>query len=207
MISSRGNDLLGSNCVAVPEEVVEATIAAYQAGYFPMSEDGELDYFTCDPRSLYLFDCFHVPTKLRRFYRKHTFDLKIDNAFESVVRACRVGRPEWISEFQVQLYVELFDRGCAHSIEAWQDGKLAGGIFGTHFGAAFLAESMFYQVTQASSVCLVYLMERLQHAGFHFCDIQYANEHTARFNPVDIELPEFQKMYQRAVCDEAMLVP
>ena len=207
MMSSQRKDLLASSQAVVPVEVVEATVAAYLAGYFPMSEDGELDYFTCDPRSLYLFDSFHVSTKLRRLYRKHTFDLKIDNAFESVVRACRAGRPEWISEFQVQLYVELFHRGCAHSIEAWEDGELAGGIFGTHFGAAFLAESMFYHVTHASNVCLIYLMERLEAGGFHFCDIQYANEHTARFNPVDIELPEFQRMYQRAISSEAALVP
>lgn len=204
MISSH-NQLQAAEHLPVPEKIVEATIAAYLAGYFPMSEDGELDYFTCDPRSLYLFDSFHVPRKLGRLYRQQPFEMRIDTAFERVVCNCRAGRPEWISEFQVQLYVELFERGYAHSIEAWQDGELAGAIFGTQFGAAFLAESMYHSVSHASNICIVYMMERLQLGGFHFCDIQYANEHTARFNPVNVGMVEFQERYQSAIAAEASL--
>ncbi len=197
------NRVESSETFHVPLETIEATLKAYAEGFFPMSDNDRLGFYSSDPRSVYFFDSFHVPRSLRRYYRRHSFDLKTDTAFLEVVRSCRQGRPEWISEFQVQLYAELYKRGHAHSIEAWKDGELAGGIFGTHFGAAFLAESMFHRVPNASNVCLVYLMEMLLRCGFHFCDIQYANEHTARFHPTDLSMKNFMKIFRAALKDTA----
>lgn len=185
--------------------LVDATIRAYKDGAFPMAEDGELGFYSCDPRSVFMFDSFHAPKRLLRIYRGQPFDLHIDSAFGEVVENCRVGRPEWISPQLAEIYAELFSRGHAHSVEAWKDGNLVGGIYGTQFGAAFLAESMFHTETHASNVCLIFLMERLKAGGFLFCDIQYANPHTLRFHPVRIPRERFMTMYRHALRCKATL--
>lgn len=170
-----------------------------------MSEDGELRFYTCDPRSVYRFESFHIPRRLKRIARQQPFEIRVDHAFELVVQNCRLGRPEWISDLMVELYVELHRRGHAHSVEAWQDGRLVGGLYGTQFGAAFMAESMFHTATHASNLCLVALMEKLQAGGFAFCDIQYANEHTAIFNPEQISQAEFMRWLKQASGRKAVL--
>lgn len=172
---------------------------AYADGAFPMAEEGHLQFFHCDPRSVLEFNSFHVPKRLARIVKKAPFRITVDRAFERVVRGCRADRPEWISEELVQLYLELHREGFAHSIEAWQGEQLAGGIYGMALGSAFMAESMFHNVTHASNVCLVELMQTLKACEFDFCDIQYANEHTVRFGPETIPLETFKDRLNRAI--------
>ena len=164
-----------------------------------MAENGVLGLYTCDPRSVFFFDSFHIPRRLKRIYNKNPLKITVDKAFIDVVHKCRENRPEWINEDLVSIYSELYSLGYAHSFEAWDSEELVGGIFGTCFGSAFLAESMFHLQTHASNICLVYMMEWLEKKSFHFCDIQYANEHTNRFNPTEVPLIQFNKMLKKAL--------
>lgn len=178
---------------------INQIINAYQNGSFPMAEKGVLGFYTCDPRSVFFFDSFHIPKRLKRIYKQNPFQLKVDTAFNDVVNKCRLDRPEWISEELTLIYSELYFLGKAHSFEAWNNGKLVGGVFGTCFGSAFLAESMFHHTKNASNCCLIYMMNWLQNKGFHFCDIQYANDHTNRFNPIDVPIRQFNLMLKEAI--------
>ncbi len=177
---------------------LEHAIQAYLNGYFPMAHEGELQFYECDPRSIYTFDLFHTPRRLKRIFSRSPFDYRFDQDFKTVVEGCRHNRDEWISDELQDLYLDLHDLGIAHSIEAWHDDRLVGGIYGTHFGAAFLAESMFHIEEHASNCCLLFLVDHLHKRGFHFIDIQYPNPHTARFNPQSLAVADYRKKYQLA---------
>jgi leucyl/phenylalanyl-tRNA---protein transferase len=164
-----------------------------------MAENGTLGYFQCDPRSVLCFDSFHIPKRLLRRWKQNLFEYRLDTAFMDVVKHCREGRPEWISQELMQIYEVLHQMGLAHSFEAWQGDRLVGGVYGMSFGAAFLAESMFHLESHASNLCVVYMMNCLKQSHFEFCDIQYANEHTAIFEPEDWPLKSFMQKYQSAL--------
>lgn len=181
------------------KDKVMNTIRAYREGSFPMAEDGALHYYNCNPRSIFFFDSFHIPKRLKRIAKQKPFQFSRDKVFEKVVQCCRQNRSEWISDELLEIYLELHQMGIAHSFEAWDNEVLVGGLYGTHFGAAFLAESMFHSKSHASNLCLLYLMDCLKRSGFHFCDIQYANEHTKRFNPIDIPHEQFYNLLKRAL--------
>lgn len=173
---------------------VDLTIDAYKSGAFPMAENGVLGFYTCNPRSVFFWDSFHIPKRLKQTYRKNLFKFKLNTSFKDVVEACRKNREEWISDELAKIYQGMHARGHAHSFEAWQEGKLVGGILGTSFGATFLAESMFHTVTHASNCCLIFMIETLKEHSYHFCDIQYSNEHTQRFHPVEVPQKQFNTM-------------
>ena len=103
----------------------------------------------------------------------------------------------------LQAYVELFERGFAHSIEAWRDGALVGGLYGVHIGSAFFGESMFSRPalggTDSSKVCLVHLVERLQASGFLLLDTQLVNDHIARLGGIEIDSAEYDRRLQDAL--------
>jgi leucyl/phenylalanyl-tRNA--protein transferase len=176
-------------------------VAAYRQGVFPMAvEDGTIAWFSPDPRGVIPLDTFHVPSRLARVVRRGTFTIRIDHDFERVIRAC-ADRGEvpstWISEEIVASYVELARLGLAHSVEAWQDGELAGGLYGVHIGGAFFGESMFHRVTDASKVALVALVERLRARGFTLLDTQWITPHLQRFGAVEIP----RRQYLRRLAD------
>lgn len=180
-------------------EKVEATLGAYSQGAFPMAENGELGYFECDPRSVLLYESFHVSKRLKRLWRQQPFTFKIDGNFSAVVRSCREGRPEWISLELIEIYEVLHQQGFMHSFEAYEGDELVGGCYGMAMGAAFMAESMFHRKTHASNLCVVYMMECLHKSGFDFCDIQYANEHTLKFCPEAWSASTFRQHLMQAV--------
>jgi leucyl/phenylalanyl-tRNA--protein transferase len=176
-------------------------VAAYRQGVFPMAvEDGTIAWFSPDPRGVIPLDTFHVSSRLARVVRRGTFTIRIDHDFERVIRAC-ADRGEvpstWISEEIVASYVELARLGLAHSVEAWQDGELAGGLYGVHIGGAFFGESMFHRVTDASKVALVALVERLRARGFTLLDTQWITPHLQRFGAVEIP----RRQYLRRLAD------
>src|SRR5207244_8841655 len=109
-------------------------------------------------------DAFHAPHKLRPVVRRGGFDIRCDTAFEAVIRGCAEAtekRPNtWINDEIVRLYAALFARGAAHSVEAWQNGLLVGGLYGVSLGAVFFGESMFSRASDASKVALVHLVAR-----------------------------------------------
>ena len=126
-------------------------------------------------------DTFHVPARLARVLRHGRFEIAIDAAFETVMRACGKNRPDgtWISEEIIESYLALHRLGLAHSVEAWHAGQLVGGLYGVHLGGAFFGESMFHRETDASKVALVALVDRLTRRGFLLLDIQWVTPHLA----------------------------
>ena len=181
-------------------------VGAYREGLFPMGlEDGSIGWFSPDPRGVLPLETFHVPARLARVIRKDVFELRIDTAFEAVMTAC-AERPDdgtWITPEILESYVELHRLGMAHSVEAWRDGQLAGGLYGVHLGRAFFGESMFHRVTDASKVALAALVARLRDHGFTLLDIQWTTSHLEQFGAVEIPRREYLRRLRHALSGEA----
>jgi leucyl/phenylalanyl-tRNA--protein transferase len=156
-------------------------------------EDGEIGWFSPDPRGILPLDAFHVPRRLARVVRHGAFEIHADRDFEGVMRACAASREggTWISETIVRSYVALHHLGFAHSVEAWRDGALAGGLYGVHLGGVFFGESMFHRVTDASRVALVALVDRLVSRGFTLLDIQWTTGHLEQFGATSIAREDY----------------
>jgi len=181
-------------------------LAAYAAGVFPMAESADNpELFWVDPRrrGILPLEAFHVPHKLRRVVRQGSFEIRCDTVFEEVIRGCAEAtekRPNtWINDEIMRLYAALFDRGAAHSVEAWQDGTLVGGLYGVSFGAAFFGESMFSRATDASKVALVHLAARLRIGGYRLLDTQFLTPHLARFGGVEITRVRYHRLLADAL--------
>jgi leucyl/phenylalanyl-tRNA---protein transferase len=189
---------------------VEDLVACYARGVFPMAETREDPrIFLVEPerRGVIPLDAFHIPGRLARTVRADRFETRIDTAFEEVIDACarpRTDREEtWINRPIRELYVALFARGCAHSLECWLDGKLVGGLYGVRLGAAFFGESMFSRERDASKVALVHLVARMIEGGFALLDTQFLTTHLARFGAFEIPRDEYLKRLERAVAQKA----
>jgi leucyl/phenylalanyl-tRNA--protein transferase len=192
----------------VPDPLDPALVVrAYREGLFPMAvEGGSIGWFSPDPRGIMPLDAFHVPARLARTLRTHPFEIAVNRAFESVIRAC-AARPDdgtWISEDIVECYVALQRLGLAHSVEAWRDGRLVGGLYGVHLGGAFFGESMFHHETDASKAALVALVDRLQRRNFSLLDTQWVNPHLVQFGAIEIPRADYLRRLKQAVgkdCD------
>jgi leucyl/phenylalanyl-tRNA---protein transferase len=188
----------------------ELLLQAYAAGIFPMAESAaDPELFWVDPvrRGIVPLDDLHVPRRLRRTLRGGGFEIRCDTAFEAVMRGCAAAtgeRPQtWINETIIALYSALFQRGAAHSVEAWIGGELVGGLYGVHLGAAFFGESMFSRVTDASKVAFVHLAARLRHGGFELLDTQFVTAHLARFGAIEIPRRDYRNRLAAALRKEA----
>lgn len=176
----------------------ESVLGAYMQGAFPMADpdSGELQLFSCDPRCILPLEegGMHTPSSLRRVIRSGRFRLTSDTCFDRVIDSCATDRSRdnrsWISPELKQIYSSLHRAGFAHSIEAWNDEALVGGLYGVALGGAFFGESMFSLPQQggrdASKVCLVALVERLRALGFVLLDCQYANAHMLSMGAIEI---------------------
>jgi leucyl/phenylalanyl-tRNA--protein transferase len=189
----------------------ELLLQAYRIGVFPMGErrdDPKLYWLDPRLRAVLPLDNFHLPRRLARTVRSGHFEVTADRAFVDVVRACaepRPGHPEsWINEPIVRLYGELHRRGHAHSVEAWQEGRLVGGLYGVSVGAAFFGESMFSRERDASKVALVHLVARLIKGGFRLLDCQFMTEHLRGFGAVEIFRDAFRERLADAVDHDAV---
>lgn len=165
----------------------------YQRGLFPMplEIDGEVDgigWWSPAMRCVWFPGSLRVSRTLRRAAKR--FDIAVDTAFEAVVRQCGdPTRPQgWIDENVVEAFTELHRRGRAHSVEAWQDGELVGGLYGVDIGGVFAGESMFHHVTDASKVCLVELAAIV---GDRVIDTQWRTDHLASLGAVEIPRADY----------------
>jgi leucyl/phenylalanyl-tRNA--protein transferase len=177
-------------------------VAAYQAGYFHMAkEDGEIHWFSPDPRGILPLDAFHVPRRLRRVIRSGRFAVTVDRAFGHVIEGCAADREEgtWIGREIIESYVHLHAIGLAHSVEVWLGGSLAGGLYGVSLGGAFFGESMFHRATDASKVALFALVERLQRARYRLLDIQWVTPHLRSYGAIEIPRTEYLAQLQIAL--------
>jgi leucyl/phenylalanyl-tRNA--protein transferase len=187
----------------IPSELL---VSAYASGWFPMAVDsGELRWYSPDPRGIIPLDAFHVPSRLARVVRAGKFRIEIDRDFEAVIRACaeadrQDGDPgTWIDAEIIASYCALHRSGLAHSVEAWLDGELAGGLYGVALGGAFFGESMFHRVTDASKVALVALVDRLRTRGYRLLDLQWVTPHLERFGAVEIPRRKYLRMLEEAL--------
>jgi leucyl/phenylalanyl-tRNA--protein transferase len=187
----------------------ELLLRAYARGIFPMADPrtGAIDYYSPDPRAVIPLETFHVPKSVARVVKAGTFDVQSDLDFEAVIRACSESRPgrseTWLNERLIRAYLELHRTGFAHSVEAWRDGKLVGGLYGVHLGGAFFGESMFSRPESggrdSSKVCLVELVERLRAGRFQLLDTQFKTAHLARFGCVEIPRDEYLERLEEAL--------
>ena len=178
----------------------ELLVAAYANGIFPMDVDGQIQWFSPDPRTIIPLEAFRTPRNIRQRYRNRHFEIRIDTCFEEVIRACGDrGEGTWISDEIVAAYTELHRLGLAHSVESWREGELAGGLYGVALGGAFFGESMFFRQTDASKVALVALIERLKARGFVLLDVQFSTPHLERFGAVDIPREEYLARLEEAL--------
>jgi leucyl/phenylalanyl-tRNA--protein transferase len=184
----------------------ELLLNAYAVGIFPMAEardDPELYWIDPERRGILPLDGFHVPRSLRRTLRRAPFEVRVDSAFREVVAGCAAPAPDrpesWINDEIQAVYGALFDGGHAHSVECWQDGTLAGGLYGVAIGGAFFGESMFSRVEDASKVALVHLVARLRLGGFRLLDTQFVTAHLARFGAIEIPRDDYRKRLRAAL--------
>jgi leucyl/phenylalanyl-tRNA--protein transferase len=164
-------------------------ISAYASGIFPWYQSGPVLWFSPDPRMALRPAHIHVGRSLRRTLARSPFELRMDTAFDAVIRACaEVPRPDqdgtWITADMVAAYGELHRLGLAHSVEAWRGGELVGGLYGVSLGAVFFGESMFARESDASKVAFVALARQLESWGFTLIDCQVHTEHLERFGAV-----------------------
>ena len=185
----------------------EYLLRAYCSGYFPMADgrEGELHWYSPDPRTIFDPGVLRVSRSLRQSLRKLT-DVRWNTAFEPVMRACAERDDTWISEEIVASYTLLHSLGFAHSVEVWIEERLAGGLYGVSVGAAFFGESMFSRITDASKVALVHLVRRMQERQFALLDAQFMTPHLATLGAREIPRDEYLRRLEEAVGQVRQLV-
>jgi leucyl/phenylalanyl-tRNA--protein transferase len=183
--------------VRLHPEILESS---YRAGAFPMADGyGKIEFYRSDPRAVLELDELRVTKSLRRVVRKGVYEVRVDHDFEGVIRSCSRRSETWISEEIIRGFVALHERGKAHSVEAYKDDELAGGLYGVTLGGAFMGESMFARMRDASKVCFVHLVERLKERGYVLLDCQIQNDHLASLGAVEIPEREYLRRLREAL--------
>lgn len=180
--------LLGVGGDLSPDRV----LLAYRMGIFPwFSQDQPILWWSPDPRAVLFTEEFRVQRSLRKVVRKQRYTITLDTAFAEVIDACgSVPRPDqegtWITDSMKESYIALHERGFAHSVEAWLDGELVGGLYGIAIGKLFCGESMFARKPDASKVAFVHLVHQLKRWEFPMIDCQMQTDHLQRFGSREI---------------------
>jgi leucyl/phenylalanyl-tRNA--protein transferase len=188
----------------------EVLLKAYACGIFPMAESAEdpaLYWIEPERRGILPLEGFHVPARLARTVRSGRFTLWCNRDFDAVIAGCAEPRPgrgrTWINTRIRNLYRGLFDFGHCHTVEAYEDGKLVGGLYGVSLGRAFFGESMFHRARDASKVALVHLVARLKAGGFTLLDTQFVTDHLKIFGAIELPRRQYHRMLGNALADEA----
>ena len=183
----------------------ERLLEAYRVGIFPWySEDQPILWWSPDPRFVLELDQFKISRSLGKTLRRRVFHVSFDRVFDDVIAACAAVPREgqsgtWITPEMQEAYIKLHGLGFAHSVEAWFEGKLVGGLYGVSLGKAFFGESMFHRKPDASKVALAILVENLKKWGFHFIDSQMATEHMNRLGATEIPRRIFLRRLRSAL--------
>ncbi len=178
-------------------------LRAYRAGIFPWYNEPPILWWSPDPRMVLFPDELRVNRSLAKAMRKRTLDITFDRAFPAVIRACAAPRASadgtWITPDMMVAYADLFRRGHAHSVEAWQDGVLVGGLYGVALGGAFFGESMFSTISYASKIAFARLVFWLRENGFSLIDCQVPSDHMASLGARTIPRHAFLQHLRAAV--------
>ena len=184
---------------------VDRLLLAYRSGIFPWYSEGEpILWWSPDPRLVLYPDELRISRSLRKVIKRKRFHITFDQDFEAVITGCAearrsYGEGTWITDDMKFAYIELHRRGYARSAEAWQDGKLVGGLYGVAMGRAFFGESMFSRVSNASKAAFVTLVETLRKNGFTLIDCQLKTDHLIRFGAREISRKIFLEQLEKAI--------
>lgn len=200
----------GRNQKQQDELTPQILLKAYSIGLFPMAEsadDPSLFWVEPEMRGVIPLNDFHAPRSLRRTLRRGTFEIKRNTCFSEVMRRCAEPAPDrpstWINETILSLYDQLHKMGNAHSVEAFHNGELVGGLYGVSLRGAFFGESMFSRKTDASKICLMHLVDHLIAQNFKLLDTQFTTEHLKKFGAVDIPKDDYELVLMNAMHHEA----
>jgi leucyl/phenylalanyl-tRNA--protein transferase len=181
----------------------QTLLDAYASGWFPMAvTPGDIRWYSPDPRGIIPLDTFHVSRRLARVIRAGRFEIRVDSAFEDVIVACSQrldSDGNWIDREIIDSYCNLHALGHAHSVEAWQEGALVGGLYGVALGGAFFGESMFHRTQDASKAALVALVERLRTRGYVLLDTQWVTDHLVQFGAIEIPRRRYLRLLDGAL--------
>ena len=184
----------------------EVLLKAYACGIFPMAESADdpgLYLFEPERRGIIPLDGLTVSSRLARTVKSGRFEIRMDHDFQAVIDGCAApaeGRDStWINARIRRLYGALFEMGHCHTVEAWRDGRLVGGLYGVSLGGAFFGESMFHRETDASKVALVHLVARLTADGFRLLDTQFVTPHLATLGAVEVPRNRYQRLLAAAL--------
>ena len=201
---------MASRETAFVEITPEVLLKAYACGIFPMAESAEdpaLYWIEPEKRGIIPLDTFHVPARLARTVRSERFSIAINRDFQGVLDGCAEPAPgrtrTWINARIRNLYCKLYDIGHCHSVEAYENGELAGGLYGVCLGRAFFGESMFHRARDASKVALVHLVARLKASGFTLLDTQFVTSHLTTFGAIEVPQRHYHKLLEAALVGEA----
>jgi leucyl/phenylalanyl-tRNA--protein transferase len=172
----------------------DTLLDAYRSGIFPWSVN-PISWWSPDPRAIFEIPSFRLSRRMQRLYRSGRFSFSLDKSFTEVMRGCAMPAPgregTWISEQFIEAYTLLHKLGHAHSCEAWDGETLVGGVYGVAIGGFFAGESMFHTSSNASTLCLNYLIEHLKSRGFELFDSQVLSPHTERLGAIEIPRREY----------------
>ena len=199
---------------AFVEITPEVLLKAYGCGIFPMADsadDPALHWIEPPMRGIIPLEGFYISSRLARTVRSDRFVVRVDTDFEGVLDGCAAPHPgrqrTWISHRIRGLYTKLYEIGHCHSVEAYEDGRLVGGLYGVCLGRAFFGESMFHTATDASKVALVHLVARLRAGGYRLLDTQFVTAHLARFGTVEVPRNDYRRLLADAVSRPASFHP
>lgn len=181
----------------------ERLLNAYRHGIFPWySDDQPVMWWSPDPRLVLLPEKLHVSRSLVKTIKQDVFSVTLDQDFSGVIQACSAPRANqagtWITREMSDAYIRLFESGHAHSVECWQDGQLAGGLYGVAIGKVFFGESMFSRVADASKVAFVQLVKQLERWDFALVDCQVYTPHLANLGAENMTRQQFIKTLKSA---------
>ncbi|MEJ8474354.1 leucyl/phenylalanyl-tRNA--protein transferase [Roseibium algae] len=190
----------------VMEITPQVLLKAYACGLFPMAEsadDPSLFWLEPEQRGILPLDKFHIPKRLKRTIRADVFEIRVSTDFNAVISGCAASVGErqqtWINAEIRRLYGELFEMGHCQTVEAWQDDKLVGGLYGVNLNGVFFGESMFTRTTDASKVCLAHLVARMISGGYALLDTQFVTEHLTRFGAIEVSRKEYSGILSSAL--------
>ncbi len=195
----------------IPPLSVDLLLSAYTQGIFPMaSEDKEIGWYCPDPRAIIPLENYKASKSLRPILNKQLFEIRLDQQFEQVMRNCAAPRGEdngvWISEEMIKVYVQMHQFGFAHSVEAYQNNELVGGLYGIALGGVFYGESMFSKVSNASKVAFHYLIDILKKNNYELLDTQFMNDNVKRYGAIEIPQVDFLKRLDKALQKECQFI-
>jgi leucyl/phenylalanyl-tRNA--protein transferase len=199
-----------SRATKPPEITPDLVLQAYSIGLFPMAETAERDHlFWVDPeaRGIFPLDGLVVSRSLAKSVRSGRYEIRIDSDFDAVIDGCAAPAAErgqtWINGPIRRLYRALFNRGDVHTVEAWFEGHLVGGLYGVSLGAAFFGESMFHTSRDASKVALVHLVARLRRGRYRLLDTQFVTPHLESLGAVEVPRAKYKALLEDAVSASA----